>query len=573
MIIELFGLPGAGKSSLARAWEQEGAVRIRALSRGELVAENILYALRQPLSCVRQLRWLLASAPPAARYTLFMNAFLVHNAKYERARRVSNRGTIALIDQGHFQNVLSIFGTAPTAGELEAYARTLPRPHLLVVLDVAKEERLRRLAQRSWQPREGASETERAQYADIAERNFLAIRERLADIVPVHILSAPAPLASIVLSDLTYLTAARMPTEKAHGISIAHMCAQFAGYTRVHLVVPNRKNESAEDLFAYFGLPAAFTFDRIAAPDLIGRGWNGPLSFFLQRALYLYALRKVPIAPGVLYTREAEIAWRYAGSHRTVFEAHRWPRGWRGVVQAFLLRHAALIVCNSRGTEEAARACGLTRTLVAPNGFERERFDHPISREAARKRLGIPANARVALYAGLLDAWKGVGTIYEAAPSLEGVLVVMIGGKPAEIESLSRKNPHVRFLGPRPYSELADNLAAADVLLLPNTRESDESARFTSPIKLFAYMAAGKPIVASDVPAVREVLSGKNAYLVPADDPAALAEGVLEALANTERSRAFAEQAKAEAAGFTWDARAERIFSALRSMVTSSNRS
>src|SRR5262249_13241169 len=67
-------------------------------------------------------------------------------------------------------------------------------------------------------------------------------------------------------------------------------------------------------------------------------------------------------------------------------------------------------------------------------------------------------------------------------------------------------------------------LAAAAVLVLPNSRAEPISARYTSPLKLFEYMAAGRPIVASDLPSLREVLTGgRNAVLVPPDDPGALA--------------------------------------------------
>jgi glycosyltransferase involved in cell wall biosynthesis len=103
----------------------------------------------------------------------------------------------------------------------------------------------------------------------------------------------------------------------------------------------------------------------------------------------------------------------------------------------------------------------------------------------------------------------------------------------------------------------------ADVLVLPNTRESEESERFTSPIKLFEYFAAGKPIVASDLPSIREIVGDEDVLFVPPGEPEALAA----ALASLEQNHALrvklAKRSASLAAGYTWDARARRILDAL----------
>lgn len=84
--------------------------------------------------------------------------------------------------------------------------------------------------------------------------------------------------------------------------------------------------------------------------------------------------------------------------------------------------------------------------------------------------------------------------------------------------------PHVSFLGERPYKELPINQRAADVLVIPNTARTAISARFTSPLKAFAHMASDVPIVASDVPSIREALSETNAFFFAPDDARSLAD-------------------------------------------------
>jgi glycosyltransferase involved in cell wall biosynthesis len=109
------------------------------------------------------------------------------------------------------------------------------------------------------------------------------------------------------------------------------------------------------------------------------------------------------------------------------------------------------------------------------------------------------------------------------------------------------------------------------VLVLPNPA-SAISTRFTSPLKLFEYMAAGRPIVASDLPAITEVLRHeKNALLVAPGDPAALAAAVRRLLNDRALADRLAQAALVDAGEYSWDRRGERL-EALFQQVTHSAR-
>jgi glycosyltransferase involved in cell wall biosynthesis len=110
-------------------------------------------------------------------------------------------------------------------------------------------------------------------------------------------------------------------------------------------------------------------------------------------------------------------------------------------------------------------------------------------------------------------------------------------------------------------------LAAASIVVLPNTA-SAISDRYTSPLKLFEYLAMGRAIVASDLPSIREVLTdGVTASLVPSGDPVALA-GALRALANDPaRAAALGAEARRLAPRYTWSARAATIETVLAACV------
>jgi glycosyltransferase involved in cell wall biosynthesis len=88
---------------------------------------------------------------------------------------------------------------------------------------------------------------------------------------------------------------------------------------------------------------------------------------------------------------------------------------------------------------------------------------------------------------------------------------------------------------------------------------------FTSPLKLYEYMAAGLPIVASDLPSLREVLRhDENALLVPPDEPAALADSLGRLLTDAALGERLRRQAHADVQGRTWSARAASVLSFLR---------
>ena len=170
----------------------------------------------------------------------------------------------------------------------------------------------------------------------------------------------------------------------------------------------------------------------------------------------------------------------------------------------------------------------------------------------------MPLEKKIALYVGRIEAWKGTDILFKAAEYLDDVQVVAIGNGPEAIADLQKRYPRVTFLGVRPYPEIADNQAGADVLVLPNSGREEISARFTSPLKLFTYMASKIPMVVADLPSMREVLSEKEAYFFRADDSHDLARVIREALADEKRNERAAS-AYAKVAHYSWSARAQRI--------------
>jgi glycosyltransferase involved in cell wall biosynthesis len=173
----------------------------------------------------------------------------------------------------------------------------------------------------------------------------------------------------------------------------------------------------------------------------------------------------------------------------------------------------------------------------------------------------------IAAYAGHLYAWKGVDGFLRALARMPEARGLVVGGHDAEpdlarVKALAQElgiADRVTFTGLVEPSYVAAHLATARVLVLPNPA-SAISTKYTSPLKLFEYMAAGRAIVASDLPSIREVLTHEgSALLVEPGDAGAIAAAIARLLADGALAARLAREAHARSAEYTWARRAERL--------------
>ena len=170
------------------------------------------------------------------------------------------------------------------------------------------------------------------------------------------------------------------------------------------------------------------------------------------------------------------------------------------------------------------------------------------------------------IYVGKIERRKGVGLAIDAMRRLPGHHLRLVGDGAhlawarAHAQALGIAD-RVQFTGRLPHAAVAAELAKARVGVCPLPGDVDQvSARFTSPLKLLEMMAAGLPVVATDLPPVRAICTdGRDALLVSADDADALAAGIRQLLEDAPTAQRLAAAARERATAFGWDARAARI--------------
>jgi len=378
---------------------------------------------------------------------------------------------------------------------------------------------------------------------------------------------------------MIYLTNARIPTEKAHGLQIMKMCEAFKNEgVDVELVVANRKNNQLENIdpFEYYGIKNKFSIIRLWLMDIVdmGRSFRG-LSVPIQNTSFaISALRYLAKKkPDIIYSRDEFSSFFLSFFKKNiVLELHTFPKS-KFFLYKFLLKRCRKVIVITNSLKKLLIEkldVDQEKILVSADGVDINQYKVEQSEEDSRQKLDLPRNKNIILYPGHLFKWKGVYTLAECTKYLsDKELVVFVGGMDYDRDKLKKfideqNLQNIKFIGHQEPAKIPMYLKAADVVVLPNSKEKKISELYTSPIKMFEYMAAQKPIVASDLPSIREILNENNAVLVEPDNSKELAEGIKKVLVDKNMSNKLVNQAYQDVHKYTWQKRAQNILNFIK---------
>lgn len=384
---------------------------------------------------------------------------------------------------------------------------------------------------------------------------------------------------------VVYFADVRFPIERANGIQTIETVHALARRDhRVTLVCRPDTESPARDPCAYYGLHPLPTLTITRTPVwgtapmrrveylLAAAGWSlGRLAtdIVMTRDLGVASLLvRLPrlARPAVVYESHG-FAPTVAGELATLLGTTMQPseRKRRRLLarERHVWRRAEGYATLTSGLlDELTQRFGQRpRVSVVPDGT---RLDSGASRPVP---TSASTRASLVAYAGHLYPWKGVDVLVQALAQLPRARGLIIGGHSrdndlARVRALAQQlgvAERIDFTGQVAPADVRARLAAADVLVLPNV-PSEISARYTSPLKLFEYLALAKPIVASDLPALREILTPEvTALLVEPGSATALAAGLSRVLDAPHLASTLGANAGRLATEYSWDKRAERL--------------
>ncbi|MDC1205254.1 glycosyltransferase family 4 protein [Candidatus Pacebacteria bacterium] len=359
----------------------------------------------------------------------------------------------------------------------------------------------------------------------------------------------------------------RFPSEKAHALFTAKTCEAFMleGHD-VELLVPNRKHtkEEAKEYYKLtFEIPVRYlpTFDFIAIPFI------RYIAFYISVIVFSFSVRRFLTKNGsgneLVYLNDPLLLLSVPKKYQTCCELHDFPGRRLWWFKKLYEKSTHLLVTNKWKTDKfiSLFPSFKSKIFTEMNAADVALFDIATPKIEARAQLQLPPDKKIVLYVGHLYGWKGSSTLAQAASMLGNeYLVYFVGGTEEDVVRFQKEYSHQKnivVIGHRPYHELPFWQKAADVLVVPNTAKEDISKYFTSPMKLFGYFASSRPIVASDIPSIREIAGDNTVYYAQPDDPRSFADAITHAI--QENNQNHIDNGMRIAEMHTWEERAKRI--------------
>jgi glycosyltransferase involved in cell wall biosynthesis len=378
---------------------------------------------------------------------------------------------------------------------------------------------------------------------------------------------------------LIYISNTRVPSEKANTYQSIQMCNSFAkNYEEVQMWVPNGINtdemkQYEDNPYSFYGIENTFEIKKLFT---INYWWIHNLNQFLWSNLGSVTFAMSVLLKLKFYSNEYSVFTRdwmvlkilIFGKkiglikNKIFYEAHKFSEH----LIPNLKKADGVIVLNDY-LKKMNEERGIFSNLVAHDGVNLDTFKS-IDKSEALDLLNLNKKYKYIIYVGKFNTMgdeKGIPQIIECLQYLkEDVKAIFLGGPLDNILKYNKianrfniVKDRMIFIDRQPVTELYKYMSASNVLLMPFPF-TIHYAYYMSPLKMFEYMANKRPIVASRLPSIEEVLvDKKNAILCEPDNPKDLAQKINWALENDCFN--IVNTAFKDVQEYTWDKRAKNI--------------
>lgn len=361
----------------------------------------------------------------------------------------------------------------------------------------------------------------------------------------------------------------RLPTEKAHGIQIMNTCSALAQKgIDVELIISDLQNNQVKDAFDYYDLPRNFKITKLKVNNL-----RPPFLFFFifQRLLFsikvFILLYKSDLNRSVIYSRDEFVLSIFSLKFKNLFwEIHEERNNF--FARIIYKKLSGIIAITESLREFSEQYIDKNKIVVIPDSVNLKKFKINENRESSRQKLNLPQYDKIITYIGSIGlySWKGVDIFLEASNYLRDYRFLIVGGYEDEISNLKDryKNNNVIFVERQNPSIIPLYQKASDVLVIPNKKGNIVSEKYTSPMKLFEYMASNVPILASDLSSLREILNDDNAVFFNPNDSLDMSKKIDYILNNQKLVEEKAVRAMQDVEKYTYEQRASGIINFIK---------
>jgi len=206
------------------------------------------------------------------------------------------------------------------------------------------------------------------------------------------------------------------------------------------------------------------------------------------------------------------------------------------------------------------------RIYVVSNGVDNEFFEKNKSKFDMRKRYRIKKGQIVITFTGSFREWHGVHHLpyiaEEIGKEFKDVVFLLVGSGPLFEEIKKNKKDNMILTGPVPYEYIPSILSQSDILIAPFSTEKFASLEkygfYWCPVKLFEYMASGKPIVSYDYEEIKKIIKGASLLAKP-DDLQDFIENIKNLITNKKLRKKLGSYGKSKSKSYDWSERAKEI--------------